>query len=63
MVVTKGNASVKISLKNLMCRLQEKDNLVFERDSARRGFASKMEEALFKLQTCSENPLGRSFLC
>lgn len=33
-----------------MCRPLEKENLLFER----RGFASKMEEALFVLQTCSE---------
>lgn len=54
MVVVKGDASLKISLKNLLYRLPEKENLVFERDGARRGFASKMEEALFQLQTCSE---------
>lgn len=49
-------------LQESMCALPNEQSLACERDSARRGFASKMEEALFGLQTCSGRIPGAVFL-
>lgn len=44
--------SLNVSLRKWFA--DRKESFVFERACSRRGFASKMEEALFVLQTCSE---------
>lgn len=47
-------AAVKISSTSLDAETLENENLLSERDGARRGFVSKMEDALFVPQTRSE---------